>query len=443
MMKNSILLCFLAASTWCVGQVSLPIDFESTTIDYGFTDFADAQSQIITDPTDAGNKVVETVRLEGALSFAGTVVGNPTGFTSAIPFDAENTIMSVRIWSPAAGIPMRLKVENLANNPPGVETETLSTVAMGWETVLFDFASPAAGALNLDLDYVKIVMFFNFGQDQATSVEQTFYWDDVTFVGGTGGGGGGSFELPITFEGEPFGFNDFAGTATTIVEDPTNAANTVARTVRGVGAEEFAGTVPNPGVPLMGGIPFSPENTLMSIRVWSPEANMPVRLKVETIGGTAATEAESTTTVAMQWETVVVDFATPVAGQPALDFGNVYNSVVVFFNFGQDPATSVEQIFFWDDVAFGFPVSVEEVSSNTNISVFPNPTKDHFVVNFTDGNIANTTLTLMDLTGRIVERINVVNTMTRVETNKLAASQYILRIDTADKAYVQKVLVTK
>ena len=442
MMKNSILLFFLAASTAGFGQVSLPIDFESTTIDYGLGDFADAESEIITDPTDAGNKVVRTIRMAGALSFAGTVVGNPTGFTTAIPFDADNTIMSVRIWSPTAGLPMRLKVENGTNGGINVETETISTVAMDWETVMFDFAIPAGGSLNFGETYGKIVMFFNFGQDPATSVEQTFFWDDVTFVGGTGGGGGDPFDLPITFEGEPFDFNDFAGTATTIVVDPTDPNNMVGQTVRSNTAEVFAGTVPSAG-PLANPVPFSVGNTTMSVRVWAPNANTPVRLKVETAGGGPATETETNTTVAMQWETLVFDFSNPVTGQPALDLNANYNQLVIFFNFGTLGSVAGEQTYFWDDLAFGGLVSVEEVSSNPNISVYPNPTKDHFLVNFADGNIDNTTLTVMDMTGRVVEQINVVNTMTRVETNQLAAGQYILRIDTADKAYAQKVLVTR
>jgi len=442
MMKNSILLFFLAASTAGFGQVSLPIDFESTSIDYGFGDFAGTASEIITDPTDAGNKVVQTIRTAGSEVFAGTAVGNPTGFTTAIPFDAANTIMSVRIWSPVAGLPMRLKVENGTNGGINVETETISTVAMDWETVEFDFAIPTTGSpsLNFDLTYGKIVMFFNFGQPPASSVEQTFFWDDVTFVGGTGGTVN-TYDLPIDFDGEPFGFNDFAGTATTIIVDPTDPNNMVGQTVRSNTAEVFAGTVP--GGALANPVPFSAGNTTMSVRVWSPNANTPVRLKVETAGGGPGTETETITTVAMQWETLVFDFNNPAAGQPALDLNANYNQMVIFFNFGTLGSVAGEQTYYWDDLAFGGTVSVEDVSSNTNISVYPNPANDHFLVNFADGNIANTTLTLMDLAGRIVERINVVNGMTRVETNKLAAGQYILRIDTADKIYAQKVLVTK
>ncbi len=609
-MKNSILLFFLAASTACFGQLNLPVDFESTTLDYGLTDFGGSASQIITDPTDAGNKVVETIRTAGAETYAGTTVGGTVGFDTAIPFDSENTIMSVRIWSPTAGLPMRMKVENSTDPGVSVETETISTVAMGWETVMFDFAvqAPGTAAINFGSSYNKASVFFNFNQPTGTSVEQTFYWDDMTFVGGTGGGGGDPFDLPITFEGEPFGFNDFAGTATTIVVDPTDPNNMVGRTVRSNTAEVYAGTVP--GGPLANPVPFSEGNTMMSVRVWSPNANTPVRLKVETAGGGPATEAETTTTVAMEWETLVIDFSNPVEGQPALDLNANYNQLVIFFNFGttgadageqiyfwddlafgdgsvaepfdlpitfegdpfgftdfagtattivvdptdpnnmvgqtvrsntadvfagtvpgagplanpvpfsagnttmsvrvwapnantpvrlkvetagggpatetettttvamqwetlvfdfNNPATGQpaldfnanydqlviffnfgtlgsdagEQVYFWDDLAFGGTVSVEEVSSNSNISVYPNPANDHFLVSFADGNIDKTTLSLMDMTGRVVERINVVNTMTRVETNTLAAGQYILRIDTADKAYAQKVLVTK
>ena len=39
-MKNYLLLCLLLLSGSVFAQIELPIDFESTTIDYALTDFA-------------------------------------------------------------------------------------------------------------------------------------------------------------------------------------------------------------------------------------------------------------------------------------------------------------------------------------------------------------------------------------------------------------------
>ncbi len=50
--------------------------------------------------------------------------------------------MTVRVWSPDAGIQVRLKVEDAADNTKSVETEATTTVANDWD-MTFDFANPA------------------------------------------------------------------------------------------------------------------------------------------------------------------------------------------------------------------------------------------------------------------------------------------------------------
>ena len=61
--------------------------------------------------------------------------------------------MSIRVYSPAAGIRVRLKVEDRTNNTRSVETEAMTQAANTWETLVFDFANQSSGtaALNLDL----------------------------------------------------------------------------------------------------------------------------------------------------------------------------------------------------------------------------------------------------------------------------------------------------
>ena len=91
--------------------------------------------------------------------------------------------MSLRVWSPTAGIQVRLKVE--ASNDPtiSVETEATVTVASQWQTLTFDFANQAAGteAINFSRSYNKASVFFNFGITGAVAGEQTYYWDDMVF----------------------------------------------------------------------------------------------------------------------------------------------------------------------------------------------------------------------------------------------------------------------
>ena len=165
-MKRFATIAFLLLTAHVASaQLSLPVDFESTTANYGLTDFGGTSSAIVEDPTNDSNKVVRTTKGAGAELWAGTTVGGVIGFGTKIPFTASQTKMSVRVWSPDAGIAVRLKVEQAGIPTISVETEAITTVAGGWQTLVFDFATQAPGtaALNLASDYNLASIFFNFG----------------------------------------------------------------------------------------------------------------------------------------------------------------------------------------------------------------------------------------------------------------------------------------
>lgn len=181
-------------------QMSLPVSFDGTGIGYGLVGFGGAEdSSLVADPTLATNQVAKVVRAAGAETYAGTTItdtrgGVQTGFSPKIPFNSTDTRMSVRVWSPDAGIPVRLKVEDAADPNKSVETEATVTAAAGWQTLNFDFATQATGtaALNLAYNYNKATIFFDFGRPKASAVAKTYYFDDISFVPGAGGGGGGA-----------------------------------------------------------------------------------------------------------------------------------------------------------------------------------------------------------------------------------------------------------
>ncbi len=330
-------------------QIDLPIDFEDATADYGLTDFGGNASSLVADPEDAGNTVVQSIRTANALVFAGTTVGQPLGFENPIPFDFDNTGMSVRVWTPAAGTPVRLKVEQVGNPGIFVETEVLSTVANGWQTLEFDFTQAIAGGLDLNQDYNLASIFFNFGLENGP--EEIYYWDDVQFAPGVGGFT--PIALPLTFDemDVTLGLGDFGGNASSIIPDPEDAGNNVVQSIRTANALLFAGTV----VPTQGmteAIPFADGELKMNVRVWSPAPGVPVRMKVENnSNGGIFSETETLTSTSGEWETIVFDFATPVVGAPPIDLNQEYGKVVMFFNFGLE--NGPEEIYLWDDVAFG------------------------------------------------------------------------------------------
>jgi len=152
--------------------------------------------------------------------------------------------------------------------------------------------------------------------------------------------------LPVTFDEDmDYRFADFGGTTTSIIEDPDDASNKVAQTVRGDAAEVWAGTTVAEPTGLVPAIPFTAELTSMRMRVKSPEAGIPILFKIEVHDNTDLfVEVTSNTTVANEWETIYFDYA------GLLDLANAYNKTVVFFNFGATGGDVGEQTFLWDDI---------------------------------------------------------------------------------------------
>ncbi|HPH83481.1 MAG TPA: hypothetical protein PL185_12965, partial [Flavobacteriales bacterium] len=466
----------------CVGcnvivldQMDLPVTFEDSTVEYGVIGFEGADASTIeADPTDASNTVVKVIKSATAQPWAGTTVTNADGdgLASAIPFTATEKQMSVRVWSPDAGIPVRLKVEDHLDPTRSVETDAITTSAGAWETLIFNFANQAAGtaAYNAAYTYDKASVFFNYGTNGATAGEKTYYFDDLEFYTGvvvpdtfdvtfqidmqnvtgfttpevngtfnswcgncnamTDANSDGIWEvtlalpagnyeykysydawagqealtegssctitsfgntnrtltlnadvvlpavcwgscvgcnvivlnqmdLPVTFEDAnvEYGVIGFEGAEASSIEvDPTDATNTVVKVIKSATAQPWAGTTVTNAAEegLASAIPFTSTETQMTVRVWSPDAGIPVRLKVEDHSDpTVSVETEATTTTAGAWETLTFDFANEATGTATLNLANTYDKASVFFNYGTNGATAGEKTYYFDDLAFG------------------------------------------------------------------------------------------
>nr|WP_315133471.1 T9SS type A sorting domain-containing protein [uncultured Flavobacterium sp.] len=346
-------------------QMSLPVTFDDETVEYGLIGFGGADdSSVVVDPTLSSNKVVKVVKSAGAETWAGTTVtaAAQLGFSSPIPFTVADTKMNVRVWSPNAGIQVRLKVEDHANNGITCESEATVTTASGWQTLEFNFANQVAGSAALDVtkNYDKASIFFNFGVTGATAGEKTYYFDDVKF---------GAFtstpveltqmNLPVTFDETTvdYGLIGFGGAeASSVVVDPTLSSNKVAKVIKSATAELWAGTTVTAAAELgfLTKIPFTLTDTKMNVRVWSPNAGIQVRLKVEDHANNGITcETEATVTTASGWQTLEFNFANPTSGTAAFDPSKNYDKASIFFNFGVTGATAGEKTYYFDDVKFG------------------------------------------------------------------------------------------
>ncbi|MBT4918977.1 MAG: hypothetical protein HON09_05845, partial [Flavobacteriaceae bacterium] len=165
-------------------------------------------------------------------------------------------------------------------------------------------------------------------------------------------------ELPVTFESATANYNviGFGGVDPAVETNPDqtgiNTSNTVVRSTKTAGAEFWGGAEMSLDAP----IDFS-ASEVISIKTWSPKADIPVRLKLEDgLGGFV--ELDVNTTVTNEWETLTWDFSGQTAG---MDF----NKVVIFFEFvpglGGDGSS-----YYYDDIEVvvfptpSLPITLEE-----------------------------------------------------------------------------------
>lgn len=360
--------------------VTLPVTFEDENVNYGLTDFGGNVSEIVVDPTDDMNHVAKTIKTETAETWAGTTVGGAVGFPTPIPFAEGSTTMSVAVWSPTAGTPIRLKVEAASDPTITCETEAMTTMAESWEVLEFDFTNEAEGTaeLNLANSYNKASIFFNFGTTGAAAGEQTYYWDDMEFVGGAEPKPLLALDVQDNFEDDGWGtitdwkFQDSADlTDLTVVPDPSNPENHIAAYVRS-GTFEWT----NAQFILDHRMDLS-ERNIFELRVALPSSNdysgdltptVAMKLQNSLLGPDAWTTQTEVKLVVDQfdtWVTLTFDFS-------AVADREDYDQVVIQFG---GEGHFVPGLFSFDDIMLQNPVGIVN-NTIEQTKVYPNPATD-------------------------------------------------------------------
>ena len=150
-----------------------PLVFEDFEAEPALLPFGNATSEVITLddlPSGLGNvsvKVAQFTKPTGAEVWAGVT----RELATPLDLDAYGNI-SVQTWSPKIGAVVKVKLEN-ADASIVFEVDKTTTTLNAWEELVYDFsAAPAA-------DYVKVVIFFDFGVGGDNSV---YYFDDYTLT---------------------------------------------------------------------------------------------------------------------------------------------------------------------------------------------------------------------------------------------------------------------
>ncbi|SMC84469.1 PKD domain-containing protein [Moheibacter sediminis] len=306
--------------------VLLPIDFENPDLQYLFYYFGGGDGQVVqvvNNPNPGGvnssSKVGSYTKPSGSEVWAGSVIT----LNENIDFSGPKLI-SIDVYSPAAGIPVILKVENGNDGGIAAEATVNTTVANQWERLVFELPADASQT------YSKVVLFFNFGTPGAG---ETYYFDNIQKL---------PLSLPLdfdTFDPSAYVFTGFGGATSFVEANPHNNEQNpsahVVRSNKAMNAETWGGTF----IDLDERVQFSNGNKIR-LKVWSPQAGIDILVKFENpTDNSQFVEAVTTLNTANAWETIEVDFT----GQPE---GN-WSRMVFFFDFNE---TGTGTDYYFDDV---------------------------------------------------------------------------------------------
>lgn len=315
-----------------VDPLLLPITFESETVDYTFFNFGGGEATgvpLVANPSPSEINDSETVASYTKVSGSETWAGTSVTLNEAIDF-SSTTFISMDVYSPSIGTPILFKIEDSENSDNFVEIQATTTVANEWETIVFDLS-----AVDQSITYEVIALFFNFN---TSGTGETYYFDNIQLASPT------IVELPITFEGSQsaYGWTEFGGAPVTIEENPdmsdSNPSATVAKMFKVNNSLDYAGAFMDLDNP----VDFN-QNTSISMKVWSPEANTTVTLKFENpLDGAIFAEANAVTTVANEWQTITFDFS-------GVDVNQNYQRMVLFFDFG---SIGTGLNYYFDDISY-------------------------------------------------------------------------------------------
>ncbi|WP_299441485.1 hypothetical protein [uncultured Aquimarina sp.] len=322
----------------------LEITFDDPDETYTFNTFGGNQTVTIVDNPDVfGNLSPKAVQwIDGSPSevWAGAAISLSNGINFG-----SGTTFSMKVWSPSAGTPFKLKFESLADPSSAVEVDVLTTTTNAWEVLTYDFSTTDYAAQFASNAANNMVVFPNFGADGG---DVTYYIDNIIQ-------GEQTLDevlpiLPIDFESSAGTFNlfGFGGTATEdavgqVIDNPDisgiNTSTRVATLNKPAGSEVWSGVA----IPLREGysIDFT-SSTMISVDVWVPRAGIPILFKVENGTGDAA-EISVMATQANTWHTLTFD----LSSAPGFNSSIAYTQVDLFFDFG---TAGMGEVFYFDNI---------------------------------------------------------------------------------------------
>ena len=252
---------------------------------------------------------------------------------SAKLLSAGHSTVTANIYAPAAGLTIKLKLENSVTH---ANKEVDVTSVAGWNQYSFDFSG-----FDSAVDYNMATVFFDFF---GAKTANPWYIDDVAFQGATSA----ALVNPVLVNFEStdssgYSLIDFGGNGSSVATDApfggsidsTNALKIVAA------GECWAGTTFLTGTSSL----LSPGNPTVKASIYSPVAGKTIKLKLENSVSHANKEVDVTSVAG--WNQYTFDFT-------GFNTSVVYNMASIFTDFACAPGAPAKSgaTYYVDDVAF-------------------------------------------------------------------------------------------
>ena len=158
----------------------------------GTNDFGNTVSAVVSNaPLFGSTGSTKAAKIiPGDQCWSGTTLISMTWGQSGVSTDGK--IVTANVWAPAAGLSVKLKMEDSKDGNASVETDT-TTTKVGWQKLTWDFGTPSAGtaAFTSARIYNKVSVFpaFDCGADGAKVAADhngaAWYLDDLAMNGAT------------------------------------------------------------------------------------------------------------------------------------------------------------------------------------------------------------------------------------------------------------------
>ncbi len=355
----------------------------------------------------------------------------PGRFASVADYAAGTKRIRIKFYSPAAGIPVQLVLQNGAKSNNGYPNGNFAgdflattTVANAWETLTFTFTAGGPGSFDPTVtatDADQLTMLISPDSKNGG----TYYFDDVTGpdpAAGTGGTTPVSSILLDNFETtRQLGYPYNSGVLTQNQANPAvNAGNpspTCARYVRDVtNSYDILVMTPSTAPNRFGNVSgFAAGTQRISLKFYSPAVGVPVQVVLQNAAksntgypnGKYLGDFNATTTVANAWETLTFTFAAAGPGNfdPTMTAEDVDQLTMLIAPDSKNGGT-----YYFDDVTgpgFRTALATRRVSSPVAAfaPAYPNPTRGMTYLPFNLEKAATVSLAVYDGLGRRVAEV--------------------------------------